>query len=308
MEEYKLNSPFFAKEGEKGLNETSAAHLCSLASQIVEKDEADIQNINFLNTFIQIIGSGVRQQCGIGTTSEEINKVSEKLNRIARMNAFISWYAEARKELEDTKKVVDNYDLEIYVQLIKGVEMPEVPVQKSAGELPTLEDVIEDMSIKDRQTYLALEAKAAVLGKAIHPNRSIAIARKRMFEKLSTPFNADLNGRDTIIKEYQASVPVEEVENLYNSLEKEYRSVQQALNHMKSDLRKQLDVRKREHHIKEMEYLEEYQAECEKYQIAKKKLREEFIRWQEERATQLSRVKFAIPLALEPVVKELNNL
>lgn len=307
MEEYKLNSPFFAKEGEKGLNETSAAHLCSLASQIVEKDEADIQNINFLNTYIQIIGSGVRQQCGIGTTSEEINKVSEKLARIARMNAFISWYAEARKELEDTKKIVDYCNLETYVQFI-GVEMPEVPVQKSAGELPTLEDVIKDMSIKDRQTYLALEAKAAVLGKAIHPNRSIAIARKRMFEKLSTPFNADLNGRDTIIKEYQASVPVEEVENLYNSLEKEYRSVQQSLNHMKSDLRKQLDARKREHHIKEMEYLEEYQTEYEKYQIAKKKLREEFTRWQEERATQLSRVKFAIPLALEPVVKELNNL
>lgn len=307
MEEYKLNSPFFAKEGEKGLNETSAAHLCSLASQIVEKDEADIQNINFLNTYIQIIGSGVRQQCGIGTTSEEINKVSEKLARIARMNAFISWYAEARKELEDTKKIVDYCNLETYVQFI-GIEMPEAPEQKSAGELPTLEDVIKDMSIKDRQTYLALEAKAAVLGKAIHPNRSIAVARKRMFEKLSTPFNADLNGRDTIIKEYQASVPVEEVENLYNSLEKEYRSVQQSLNHMKSDLRKQLDALKRAHHSKEMEYLEEYQAECEKYQIARKKLREEFTRWQEERATQLSRVKFAIPLALEPVVKELNNL
>lgn len=307
MEEYKLNSPFFAKEGEKGLNETSAAHLCSLASQIVEKDEADIQNINFLNTYIQIIGSGVRQQCGIGTTSEEINKVSEKLNQIARMNAFISWYAEARKELEDTKKIVDYCNLETYVQFM-GLSMPEAPEQKSAGELPTLEDVIKDMSIKDRQTYLALEAKAAVLGKAIHPNRSIAVARKRMFEKLSTPFNADLNGRDTIIKEYQASVPVEEVENLYNSLEKEYRGIQQALNHMKSDLRKQLDALKRAHHSKEMEYLEEYQAECEKYQIAKKKLREEFTRWQEERATQLSKVKFAIPLALEPVVKELNNL
>ena len=307
MEEYKLNSPFFAKEGEKGLNETSAAHLCSLASQIVEKDEADIQNINFLNTYIQIIGSGVRQQCGIGTTSEEINKVSEKLNQIARMNAFISWYAEARKELEDTKRVVDDYDLETYAQFM-GLSMPEAPEQKSAGELPTLEDVIKNMSIKDRQTYLALEAKAAVLGKAIHPNRPIAVERKRMFEKLSTPFNADLNGRDTIIKEYQASVPVEEVENLYNSLEKEYRGVQQALNHMKSDLRKQLDVLKRAHHAKVMKYLVEYQAECEKYQIARKKLYEEFISWQEERATQLSKVKFAIPLALEPVVKELNNL
>ena len=143
MEEYKLNSPFFAKEGEKGLNETSAAHLCSLASQIVEKDEADIQNINFLNTYIQIIGSGVRQQCGIGITSEEINKVSEKLARIARMNAFISWYAEARKELEDTKRVVDYCNLETYVQFI-GIEMPEAPEQKSAGELPTLEDVIKE--------------------------------------------------------------------------------------------------------------------------------------------------------------------
>jgi hypothetical protein len=223
------------------------------------------------------------------------------------MNAFISWYAEARKELEDTKRVVDDYDLETYAQFI-GAEMPEVPEQKSAGELPALEDVIKNMSIKDRQTYLALEAKAAVLGKAIHPNRSIAIARGRMFEKLSTPFNADLNGRDTIIKEYQASVPVEEVENLYNSLEKEYRGVQQALNHMKSNLRKQLDALKRAHHAKEMEYLEEYQVEYEKYQIARKKLYEEFISWQEEQATQLSRVKFAIPLALEPVVKELNNL
>lgn len=307
MEEYKLNSPFFAKEGEKGLNETSASHLCSLASQLVEKDEADIQNIEFLNTYIQIIGSDIQQQCQIGIDSEKLNQIPAKLARIARMNAFISWYAEARKELEDTKRVVDYCNLETYVQFI-GVEMPEMPEQKSAGELPTLEDVINDMSIKDRQTYLALEAKAAVLGKAIHPDRPLTAARKRLFYMISKPFSTELKGRDTIVKRYEASVPVEAVENLYNSLEKEYRGVQQALNHMKSDLRKQLDVRKRAHHSKEMEYLEEYQAECEKYQIAKKKLREEFIRWQEERATQLSRVKFAIPLALEPVVKELNNL
>ena len=50
----KLNA--FAKEGEYGLTETQAAHLCALANQIKEQHEATLANVSFVNTELSIVG------------------------------------------------------------------------------------------------------------------------------------------------------------------------------------------------------------------------------------------------------------
>ena len=49
-----VESIFFAKEGEKGVNETSAAHLCALASGVKEEAESFLNSISFINKFITI--------------------------------------------------------------------------------------------------------------------------------------------------------------------------------------------------------------------------------------------------------------
>ena len=47
---------FFAKEGEKGITRTSAAHLCALATGVKEEAESFLNNISFINESISIVG------------------------------------------------------------------------------------------------------------------------------------------------------------------------------------------------------------------------------------------------------------
>ena len=101
--EYK--SVFFAKEGEKGLNEASASHLCALASQVKARYESVLKNVGFIDSFIDVVGSDASpKQTNIGMKS--IKVIDEAIEEIGKMNAFISWFAEARELLEllQTKK------------------------------------------------------------------------------------------------------------------------------------------------------------------------------------------------------------
>ena len=100
------NSVFFAKEGEKGLNETSASHLCALASQVKAHYESILKNVNFVDSFIDVVGSDASsKQINIGMKS--IEEIDEAIKEIGKMNAFISWFAEAREVLENIKRKVD---------------------------------------------------------------------------------------------------------------------------------------------------------------------------------------------------------
>lgn len=303
----KIESVFFSKEGEKGLNETSAAHLCALADQIKATDEMFIRHISLINKYIQIIGSTAKpHQAQIGYTSEQLKELSTKLQRIGRMNSFISWFSEARKTLEGLKREAQNLDFNDYVKET-GIEVPEKPSRQEEIDCPTLQDVIDDMNVKDRQTYLELEARAAALGKTIHPDGSFEKARSKMHEVERKPFETNGLGRETVITEYRPSVSSEEVDELYNTLEKEYRKVQQSLNHMKSDLRKELDARKLAHKQNNERKAYEFRKAMEAYDAEMDILINKYAMWQDEINTQLSKVKFCIPKALESVVIELNN-
>ena len=93
------NSVFFAKEGEKGLNETSASHLCALASQIKAHYESVLKNVSFVDSFIDVVGSDANPK-QTNTGMKSIDEIDLAIKEIGRMNAFISWFAEARELLE----------------------------------------------------------------------------------------------------------------------------------------------------------------------------------------------------------------
>ena len=155
------NSVFFAKEGEKGLNETSASHLCALASQVKARYESVLKNVGFIDSFIDVVGSDASpKQTNIGMKSVE--EIDEAIEEIGKMNAFISWFAEARELLEKIRKKVDGTTVYSWMEA-SGIEKPEKPeLTSDEVENSTLNDIINELSIKDRQMYLALEAKASV--------------------------------------------------------------------------------------------------------------------------------------------------
>jgi hypothetical protein len=303
-----LNPVFFAKEGEKSLTETSAAHLCALANQIKASDESMLNNISFVNTEMNIVGAaGSSMLTEVGISEDDLIKVSEALERVSDMNAFIAWFAEARKNLEDYKEHRMDMDINEWAEE-KGIDLPTHPTNRSSNvRLSTLQDVINNMNIKDRLTYLSLEAKAAVFGKFIHPDRPMELARKAMHEVYNKPYATVGQGRDTLIYHYIASINPKKVDEQFNQLQRDYRSVEQSLNHIKSDLRKKLQELNIKENNEKRNLNREYEVAVDEYNKIVNEYCLQYNEWKQEEQARLSKIKFAIPNALAKTVEYLNK-
>lgn len=288
-------SVFFAKDGEKGLNETSASHLCAFASQVKAQDESTIENIRFVDTTLSIVGQEGEHITDTGYKPEGLNELQEILSRIAKMNAFISWFAEARKALENYKENQINLDIHEWAQML-GKVFPECPKDTSQEvTTSTLEDIIDEMTVKDRQIYLALEAKSAVYGKFIHPKQPFETARANLHRIVNSPYMTTGSGRDTLIYHFEPSVPTDQVDNMFNKLQAEYRKTEQSLNRMKSDLRRKLETRLTEENNERRLRQQKFNEENQQYQDKMKMLTLEYNQWLVEEQTRLSKIKLVIP-------------
>ena len=172
----------------------------------------------------------------------------------------------------------------------------------------TFQDAVARLSIKDRETYLRLEASSATLGKFIHKDCPMDEAREDLHRYLSQPYESRGVGRDTVIHHYVPSVENEKIEDLYMLLQKKYRSTEQQLNHMKADLRKVVDyensvisAEKRNKYAAYKDALVQYNVEMGEYRL-------QFEKYLEDERIALSKVKFSIPKALEGTMEYLNNL
>lgn len=301
-----LNTVYFAKEGEYGLTETQASHLCALAAQIKSQHEATLQNVSFIDTTLSIVGKEGEHQIGAGYT--DLSVIEEALKIVSKMNAFISWFAEARKELEEYRTERIRYNLEEWCEEV-GKEYPEIPSNHvSEITMSTLDDIIKEMDIKDRQTYLALEAKSAAYGKFIHPTTPLYVARNEMHKILKAPYDTKGSGQDTLIYHYKPSIFSDEVDQLYNKLQAEYRDNAQKLNHMKSDLKKKLDARNIEENNKKQDALAKFRDDYEKYHQILSQLTAEYNKWLTEENARIAKFRFVVPEKLAETEKYLKNL
>ena len=303
--EYK--SVFFAKEGEKGLNETSASHLCALASQIKAHHESILKNVSFVDSFIDVVGSDANpKQTNIGMKS--IEEIDEAIKEIGRMNAFISWFAEARELLENIRKTVNGVSINAWMKA-SGIEEPEKPeLTSNEVKTSTLDDMIDELSVKDRQMYLTLEAKASVYGKFIHPDQPMDRARNRMHEIVSKPYVSEGRGRDTIIYHHVPSIDTNLVDIEFNKLQSEYRKIEQQLNHMKYDLRKKLSIRNTEENNERNLRLQKYKEERATYDNKMHELTLQYNQWVLDENTKISKIKFIIPDNLKETYTYLESL
>ena len=303
--EYK--SVFFTKEGEKGLNETSASHLCALASQVKAHHESILKNVSFVDSFIDVVGSDANpKQTNIGMKS--IEEIDEAIKEIGKMNAFISWFAEARELLENIRKTVNGVSINAWMKA-SGIEEPEKPeLTSNEVKTSTLDDMIDELSIKDRQMYLTLEAKASVYGKFIHPDQPMDRARNRMHEIVSKPYVSEGRGRDTIIYHHVPSIDTNLVDIEFNKLQSEYRKIEQQLNHMKSDLRKKLSIRNTEENNERNLRLQKYKEERAAYDNKMHELTLQYNQWILDENSKISKIKFIIPDNLKETYTYLESL
>lgn len=302
-------SIFFAAEGQKGLNSTSAQFLCALASQLKSQAEQALNNISFVTTKVDIVGAESPEKItSLGINDSQFDQISANIKLCADMNRLISWYSEARKALEEVKRESERMDFQDFLKNVLGVERPIAPDYPEDPKSPTLQDAINLLSIKDREQYLALEARAAVLGKFIHVDNPMEKARERMHKALTEPYSTSGNGRDTLIMHYEPSIDPEKVDQKFVALQQEYRSVEQSLNHMKHELMDKLAQMKVEVEATRRIQLLEYENKYNDWKVVQSKYVSQYNEWKAAEEQRLSKIKFVIPDALKDTVDYLNNL
>jgi hypothetical protein len=246
-------SPYF---GENGLTSTSANTIANRLKHLYESTENELNAVNFVQTKFGLIGTPEEQF----SLAEDANKSCTaiefvtKLELITECKSFIAFLREAIKAKQELSNEVDEYMSEELVKLKKPIL--ERPI--------TVEDVINNMSVKDREHYLFLETRAAVYGKFIHPGNPFDKAIKGIEKAIATPREISYNGSNTIIKVHTPTVSIEQTSSVYMGLQNEHRKAESELNgikHMIEETIKADDVRKREAYKADLaKYEAEYEA------------------------------------------------
>lgn len=283
------NAAFF---GSKGLTATSANFVANLAKEYVDRILTELDNINFLNKDIEIIGSDKKNRVKSGVTS--LADVADKLKAIADAHALIAWLREGIKAKDAMAYELKMLNYENWSGK-KPAEAPECPTYL------TREDIISEMTAEERNRMYALKSAAAVYGKFIHMGEAFSEAKKDLAERIVNPIDYLANGTNTIINYYTPSISVEEVENTFFELQAKYRECQAQYNKIEHDINSRLLADKSS---KDAEYSQAMAAYNAKHKEELCALEE----YRNKRANEINDLKIIIPASLEAMYQTVQQL
>jgi len=278
--------------GDKGLTSTSANHIANLAKEAYERLEAKLNTTSFIRETITVIGSTAEtnvklSQAGLITLAPNI------LKEICEYKSLIAWLREAIKEKENLFKANKLWVSNEYTEHMKN--------RPQCEDYLTEQDVIDSWTVKEQEEYLSLETACAVVGKYIHPNGALSIAKKELSKRINNPVTTECSGRDTIIIRYYPEATEEEVDNLFFTLQKNHRENQAKLNGIKHkiDMTIREDIQKKDAAYKKA--LQEFDNKTIELLVADKLTREE-------KHKEIEALKIIIPNNLKSIYEKLTSM
>ena len=291
----KINEVFFA---EHGLTSTSANHLVNLAKELIAANEAKLNNLSFVTTKIDIVGSQNQEGKTItqGVDETFLKTVRPLLEKIAEYHAFCAWIREAVKAKEDEQNRIRNLPFPEWLHNNNiSLDMPDL-----SSDIES-DDIFETFNIRERNEYYYLQAVASTIGKYIHKKGSISAARARLQEIRIKPYSAEGTGKDTIIHSNCPSVEEEKVDEVFLDLQKWHRTVEQHLNQIKYSIQRKVAAEK-------IRISGENQLKEGKYVARRKELMLQFNEWKVRENEKVSILKIVIPEALQKTYDYLSSL
>lgn len=290
MEKKELVIPAFF--GPQGLTAASANHIADMAKENYQAIEKRFSLMDFHKKTVALIGSSEETVLSYGTSREQFAGIQEDLNEVVDLKRLIAYLREAIKAKEVLAEEADNITSEKLDSLLENqpVKEPEL----------TEREVMDSWPVKERNRYLSLETKCAVIGKFIHPDGDYSAARSLYMERMAAPKSVKENGRDTLVYTYYPNVDATEVEALFFSLQAEHRSAQAELNGMKHDIEQTIAKDKAEKSGR-------WTAAHEKWAADVALAREELNRERERKSKEVEALKIVIPDNLRQIYEKLRK-
>lgn len=287
---------FFSTDG-RGLTSTSANHVANLAKEMIRGLETSLDSLVFYSTDVALIGTETTDKLANGATDSDLDGIIGKLHSIAKAKSLIAWLREAIKAKERLHNETDKLALADYAGII-GVEIPQMP--KKAESIDE-DDYFASLSLAERNRYYETETLAAVLGKAIHPDGSFANAREDLDRHLQKPRDVKGDGRDTLIYSYTLTVDMPRVDEVYFTLQKQYREAQAKVNAFKHDCKKAVSASEIAVNTRYAEDLAAYNHQIEQ-------LNARLNAYKKQRAAEIGEYRIVIPQSLQEIYTEVSHL
>lgn len=290
---------YFALPGEKGMTSTSANKLANLAKERNREDMMFVANIKFFSNEMTLLVNPAEKVVlsrGLDGSSEEFQKIKEALMRTARFNAIISWIREAIQAKAALIFQVKTTQIEEWCEQ-NGIEYPKKPVDNIERE-KRKNSASSKAGEEEMARYFIDEAKAAVLGQAIHPDGAVDIARRTLIEATLNPSTIEGTGKDTTITTKVPTAATEAVTDFYMALQSDWRHAEAAVNEAKSNWQLADDEL-------ELELTNELNAKTREYQNKLSRIVSDWEKWKLEETRRIGKLKIKIPALLQPVLDEL---
>lgn len=296
-----MNSVFF---GNEGLTSTSANFYANIAQEMIQAAQERLNNVKFFQVSVASISGGEKQLMTVGQKS--LDFIKDDLEKVAAMNSFCAWVREAIKEKEKMNDEVIAKTLESWSEN-QGIELPKQPAYPESISSPTEETVMESWNINKRNKFLRLEAFASTYGKYIHPKGAFSKARKEVHTAKNCPIYKEGSGRDLILYYQDPTIKVEEVDNMFMSLQDTYRSYEKELNSLKAELKEEVNKLSNAREQEYREKMAEFKAKYDRYNSELGELRSRFNSWKTSEMERISKLKIALPKDLLDVFEEIKR-
>lgn len=295
-----MNNVFF----ENGfLTSTEAQNICNIAKEAVASEHEKLSAVSFYDTEIASI---VSPETFIKTkvSPKDISWISESLDKIGRYNALNAWLKEAikaKKEAMDEVEIMDVTTLDFY----EDYKKPEEPCEDYDFDE---EQIIDEWSANKLNRYYTLNSEAAVIGKYIHDNGTIAKARKDLINKMSNPSTISGQGRETVIFKDEPSVDIQIVEDVYMGLLARHRKLNAELNSLKAEIKETINKKNLEASALFREKHTEWEHKISEYYSLVKQRDAKINEYKISEKERISKLKINVPSSLMDTYKEIKAL
>lgn len=294
--------------GPEGLSSTSANHYCNLAKEACRNYNVNMELMNFYSTGLSVIGDDKKKITSVGLDLAGLMRIKDAAAMAVKLHSLIAFFREAIKEKDRICKEMEQYEDSDRLNKLTGehIELSHnTPVHE---DYLTEEDVVKTWTVGEQEKYLSLQAEASVYGKLIHENGPVSRARTALATKIANPIEVRENGRDTLIYDYQPTVSMDEVDELYFSLQNDQRTAQAELNGMKKRIQDALDKDKLEKDEAYRLALIEHNARMTEINNRIKEYNSEMSVIRKQKVAEAQALKIVVPNRLKDVFEMLKSL
>ena len=211
----------------KGLTSAEANYTANIVKELCERISNEIKQLTIFEGVLNFQGKQT-----IYNKVFKVDNLEEKCLEEGNLYALSAWLREAIKSKDNLLKQVDldNFEIKLLNEVFIDIE--------ATSKLLTEDEIKYSLPINELAEYLAYEAKAAHIGKKVHPNGIF----EQWFNAIKNTPRVQINdvNKDYVV-EFSQIVDEKDLYSIYFNLQKEYREAEQKVNYYKAKIKNLLD-------------------------------------------------------------------